>query len=117
MPATLAHELTHWLVSLPWAEQSGVCYTPAGFDHVAEWGDDVPTWAIILTSIAPTLLGSLVGLIGLWRLFNAPPGSTRAWLVTGSIAGWWVIYVAPSADDLDFSAKYTSDTEDTQNNG
>jgi len=102
MPATLAHEATHWLVSLPWASQSAVIHDDCGFVHGVEWGEQAPTWAIVFTSLAPTLLGSLVGLIGLLRLLTAPPGSTRVWFVTGAIAGWWVIYVMPSSDDLDF---------------
>lgn len=105
LPATLAHEVTHWLVSLsmPWSEQSAVIHDGSGFVHGVEWGEETPLWAIVLTSIAPTLLGSVVGCVGLYRLFLAPPGTTRAWFVSAAIAGWWVIYACPSADDLDFS--------------
>ena len=102
LPPTLAHELTHWLVSLPWADESAVIHDEQGFVHGVNWTDETPDWAIVLTSIAPLLLGSVVGLIGLWRLIAAPPGSPREWLVAGSLAGYWVIYVAPSGDDLNF---------------
>jgi hypothetical protein len=118
MPATLAHEVTHWLVSLPWSEQSAVIHDGSGFVHGVEWSDETPAWAVVLTSIAPTILGSVVGCVGLYRLLTAPPPTTRAWLVSASIAGWWVIYVCPSADDLDFSRSTADDTsQETQNNG
>jgi hypothetical protein len=111
MPATLAHEVTHWVVSLPWSEQSAVIHDETGFVHGVEWRDETAAWVVILTSLAPTILGSAVGLVGLYRLFTVPPGNTRQWLITAAIAGWWVIYVCPSDDDLDFALT----TEDEEN--
>jgi hypothetical protein len=115
LPTTMLHELTHWLVGLPWADESAIFYETDGygFGHGVNWGDDVPTWAPIVTSLAPTLLGALVGLIGLWRLFVAPPdGFTE--LATAAIASlYWGIYCLPQGDDLDI---YSNDGDTMQNN-
>jgi len=108
LPATLAHELTHLLLGLPWAEQSAIIVDDQGICHGVDWSDETPQWAVVLSSLGPTLLGSLVGLIGLWRVLTVPPGSSRAWLLSAALAAYWVIYVMPSGDDLDIY-----DTEQT----
>lgn len=102
-PATLAHELTHMLVALPWAVESAIIVDERGPAHYVRWDDDTPAWAVWLASLAPTLLGSAVGLIGLLRLLTAPPATLNTWLLAGAIAGYWTIYVAPSHDDRDIN--------------
>jgi hypothetical protein len=101
LPATLLHELTHFLLALPWADQSAIIVDDQGICHGVDWTDDAPRWAIILASLGPTFLGALVGIIGLWRLATVPPGGSREWLIAGALAAYWSIYVAPSGDDLD----------------
>lgn len=102
-PATLLHELTHYLLALPWSDESVVVIGEGGDAlHAVDYRDDVPAWAPIVASLGPTMLGSLVGVIGLYRLLNSPPGGLNEWLLVGGLTAWWVIYVAPSGDDLDF---------------
>jgi hypothetical protein len=108
-PATLLHELTHLLLALPWTEESAIIVDDAGVAHYCTWRDDAPTLGIVLASLGPTILGSVVGLIGLIQLVTAPPGTLNDWLIAGAIAGWWVIYAAPSSDDLDINGDHTWD--------
>jgi len=103
-PAMILHELTHMALALPWADESAIIVDETGPAHHVNWADDTPLWAVALTSLGPTLLGSLVGLVGLWRLLTAPPASASDMLVAAAIAGYWVIYVAPSPADLDIQA-------------
>jgi hypothetical protein len=99
-PATLLHELTHMLLALPWAEESAIIVDDVGVAHHVNWRQDTPMWAIVLASLGPTMLGSVVGLVGLIQLVTTPPGTVTEWLLAGAIAGWWTIYAAPSGDDL-----------------
>lgn len=99
-PATLLHELTHMLLALPWAEESAII-VDGDVGHYVNWSPTAPQWAILLASLGPTLLGSLVGVVGLYQLVTSPPGTVAEWLLAGAIAGWWTIYAAPSGDDLD----------------
>jgi len=101
LPAMLAHELTHLLLSLPWATESAIVIDDLGAAHLVDWEPGTPRWAIVLASLGPTLLGSAVGLVGLWQLLQSPPGNLNQWLLAGAIAGWWTIYAAPSGTDLD----------------
>lgn len=101
-PAMLLHELTHYLLALPWSEESVVVIGEGGQAvHAVDYRDDVPEWVPLLASLGPTVLGSVAGLYGLYRLFASPPGTVNQWLVAGALAAYWVIYVAPSGDDLD----------------
>lgn len=102
LPATLAHELTHLLLALPWATESAIVIDDVGAAHLVDWEPGTPRWAIVLASLGPTILGSIVGLVGLWLLVQSPPGTLNDWLLAGAIAGWWVIYASPSPADLDF---------------
>jgi hypothetical protein len=98
-PAMVLHELTHALVAQPWAERSAVVFDGASAAVHIEWSDDPPAWGVTLAHLAPTLLGTLVGLIGLVQLATSPPTGLNQWLVAGAIAAYWTIYVAPSGDD------------------
>jgi len=101
LPATLAHELTHMLLSVPWADETAVAWHRDGVACFTAWSDEAPQWAIVLSSLGPTLIGSIAGIGGLWQLFTAPPETSSGLLTTAAIAAWWVIYVTPSGDDLD----------------
>jgi hypothetical protein len=112
-PTTLLHELTHWLTGLPWADESAIFYEN-GFGHVTNWGDDVPAWAPVVTSLAPTLLGALVGVIGLWQLFASPPSDFES-LATAAIASlYWGIFTLPQGDDLDIYQRSSTMQNNTQ---
>jgi hypothetical protein len=104
-PATLLHELTHFLLALPWADENAIIRDEGGVAHYCSWGEDVSAWSVWLVSLGPTLLGSVVGVIGLWRLVSAPPGTAGEALVAAAIAGYWIIYVVPSGDDLDIQTE------------
>jgi len=101
LPATLAHELTHMLLAAPWADETAVAWHADGVACFTNWTPSAPRWAIVLASLGPTILGSLVGIGGLWQMLTAPPSSSRELLITAAIAAWWVIYTTPSGDDLD----------------
>jgi len=97
----MLHELTHFLLALPWAEESAIIADQQGLAHGVTWTDDAPTWAIVLASLGPTFLGALVGVVGLFRLVTQPPATMNQWLLSAAIAGYWVIYASPSGEDLD----------------
>jgi len=99
-PATLLHELTHMLLAVPWAAESAIIVDEDGPACYVTWATSAPRWGIVLASLGPTLLGAIVGVLGLWQLATSPPGSLNQLLLSAGIAAYWVIYVAPSEDDL-----------------
>lgn len=101
LPPTLAHELTHMLLSVPWADETAIAWHEHGVSNFVAWSEDAPQWAVVLASLGPTFLGALVGIGGLWQIVAAPPSSGTDMLITGALAAWWVIYAAPSPDDMD----------------
>lgn len=101
LPPMLAHELTHFLLALPWAEQSAIVVDDSGPFHGVDWTDDAPRAAIVLSSLGPTFVGTIAGGIGLWHLWHSPPSSARQWVLVGVSAIWWSIYAAPSPADAD----------------
>jgi hypothetical protein len=115
LPASMLHELTHFVLAQPWAEQSAIIWDDQGLVHGVDWQPETPRWAIVLASLGPTILGSLVGLVGLWRLLTAPPATLNEWLIAGAIAGWWTIYASPSPDDLDIYQPEQSDPASNSN--
>jgi hypothetical protein len=100
------------LLAAPWANETAVAWHRDGVACFTDWEDNAPQWAIALASLGPTLIGAIVGIGGLWQLFTAPPNAGSDLAITGAIAGWWVIYAMPSADDLDIY-----DNRDTNNDG
>jgi hypothetical protein len=112
LPATLAHELTHLLLALPWADESAIIFDGRGPAHYVNWQDSVPRSAVVLASLGPTILGSVVGLVGLVLMLQDPPAG-RELVLAGGVAAWWVIYVSPSPDDLDLYSAQDNDNGDT----
>jgi len=111
LPPSLAHELTHWLVSLPFAQQTAVVYDGTGFVHGVEWGESASKYAVMATGLAPAVLGIALGCIMLWQLYVMSVADRNlAYLALLSI--WWGIYVWPGADDLDFSTEPDSPLPD-----
>jgi len=105
------------LVALPWAEESAIIVDDRGPAHYVTWADETPLWAVVLASLAPTMLGTVVGIIGLLRLLIAPPATAGQTLVAAAIAGYWVIYVAPSPDDLDIQEPEQNQSNSGDSNG
>ena len=56
-PPTIAHELTHGVLALPWARQLVFVFEPdtASASVGVDWVDDAPTWAIVLAHFGPLL--------------------------------------------------------------
>lgn len=106
LPPTLLHEATHAVLAAPWASQLALVVDPVGVDAAVgiDWRPDVPTPAIVLAHYGPTVIGGLVGVAGaFWLAVAAQPASARAWLLAGTLAVWWAIYMAPSPSDRDLS--------------
>ena len=107
-PGVFVHELCHFVASLPWADQAAIVVgasEQATAEHVWKPRDDAPRWALIFVGVAPSLLGAIVGLLGLWQLHTAPPESATGLLTALVAAAYWSLVVIPSAEDL------TLDTE------
>lgn len=96
LPAVLAHELTHAAATLPihgadvetislYPPRATLTYPPG-----TSW------WAIRAVNLAPTIVGTAVGLpILVWVVTSwsvAPP-------LLAYIAGSWAVYTAPSEQD------------------
>jgi hypothetical protein len=112
-PSTVAHEMTHLIVSLPWAVETALLIDDAGPRHVVRYGEETPRWAVWLTSLAPALLGTIVAIGGAWLLLTAPPESGTGWLLAAALAWAWVVFMSPSTSDLDISTDTMSDTNTT----
>lgn len=103
LPPTVAHELAHVLVVLPWVDRLGVIYDPpTGHAEVrVNYADGVPRWAKIAAHYAPFGLGLLLaGLALAWVVTSgSTPERLQEWLLWSVVGVWWVIFTLPSADD------------------
>ncbi len=106
LPATLLHELTHAVVSAPFADTLAVVVEPRGMHAsvAVDWRDDAPDWGLVLAHYAPMLAGlfaaaavSIHWVVSGGRL----PQSTVGWAKLAIAAVSWGIYVTPSEDDRD----------------
>jgi hypothetical protein len=81
LPATLLHELTHVLASLPWANEIRVRLRPRTGEARAaiQYPPATPDWLIRLHELSPAILGLIGGMI---------------------LAGWWVTTGDPMPDSL-----------------
>lgn len=102
LPPAILHEATHAALAAPWAHELSVVVEPASARAAVgiDWRPDVPQWAVVTAHYGPLLVGAAVGLLGTgWLVAGHQPESARAWLLSGMLAVWWVIYTAPSQDD------------------
>ena len=100
LPAALLHELSHALVALPWADAVAVQFDGSGGAACEVSWEDPPDYAVLLAAYAPLWLGTVVGAIGLWSFVTGPqPQSLNDWLLSGALAGYWVVYVAHDPRD------------------
>lgn len=115
LPPAIAHEATHAVAALPWAERVGVVIEPTDLDAAVgvDWREDAPGWASWVVGYAPLVLGLCVGVAALWRIVTegVPAGTDLAY---AAILGcWWAIYAWPSADDRRSARGQGRDTEES----
>jgi hypothetical protein len=102
-PGVFAHEFCHFIASLPVADQAAIVvgeneHTTA--EHVWAPRDDVSRWQLAMVAVAPSVLGAIAGLLGLWRLQTAPPQTGSGLVMACVLAAYWVLIIIPSAEDL-----------------
>jgi hypothetical protein len=104
-PVALAHELSHYLAALPWADESAILLEPAGgrATTLITWRADAPRWAVALACLFPTVLGAGLGVAALvwWGLAGlAVPADLEGWmrLTIGALS--WGVFTWPSPSDL-----------------
>jgi hypothetical protein len=103
-PGVFIHEMCHFLASLPVADQAAIVVGEsehATAEHVWAPRDDVSRWQLALVGVAPSLLGAVAGLLGLWRLQTAPPQTAGGLMMACVLAAYWVMIIIPSAEDLE----------------
>jgi hypothetical protein len=115
LPPALAHELTHLVLSLPWADSAALVFEGGHAGLHVDWRDSAPTWGIVLAAYGPLLVGTIIGGVGLATLVLGGAPELRWWPYLGLLACWWAIYVTPSADDRRTAQTATAghDTADT----
>jgi hypothetical protein len=103
LPPTVAHELTHAVVSKPWADRQAIA-DPLSLRPTCQvwWREGAPQSAVAFAALAPLILGVLVGLAAIAWVFveGRVPATAEDWLTTAVAAIWWGIYVSPSRSDL-----------------
>lgn len=92
-PAVCLHELTHAVAALPWGEVESVTIVPPRATLLYPAG--APSWAIRLANLAPTIVGTVVGLPLLWLAITVW-GLPVPWLAY--LAGCWAVYTLPISD-------------------
>jgi len=105
LPATLAHEVTHALASVPWAKQLALVIEPSSGRAVVrvDWRESAGAWGRRVAALAPFAGGLLAGLVALYLWIRngaaAPENGTQMakWCL---FSVYWLIYMTPSADDL-----------------
>lgn len=93
-PALLLHELTHYVFSLPWADELSIEIRLGPESAVyASWRNDAPLWGIALAHLAPTV----VGVLSVPIMFTGVPefGPFAMLLLIAN----WVVFIWPSKDD------------------
>lgn len=105
LPAVVAHELTHLIAAVPWSQSAGVVIADGAAECQIRWRDDPPTLGVVLAAYAPTLVGCVLGVGGLVALATNRPDTAAEWLCAAAAAGYWVIYVLPSAFDREVAAQ------------
>lgn len=93
LPAVLAHELTHATAALPFGRVNAVTIFPPR--AILEYPPETSWLAIRFVNLAPTIVGSLVGLPALVMLTTAIglPVPVVVYLI-----GSWAIYTLPVSD-------------------
>jgi len=113
-PGVFAHEFCHFIASLPWADEAAIVVgesQTATAEHVWMPSDDAPRWALIFVAAAPSLLGAVTGVLGLWRLHTAPPESATTLLIAFVAAAYWSLVIIPSVEDLELPDTQDDSTE------
>jgi len=105
LPAVVAHELTHLIAAVPWSQSAGVVIADGAAECQIRWRDDPPTIGVILAAYAPTVVGCVLGVGGLVALATDRPDTAAEWLWAAAAAGYWIIYVLPSAFDREVAAQ------------
>jgi len=103
LPATLAHETTHAIASLPWASRLALVVEPrSGRATVrVEWHDSAGQWARRIAALAPFVAGVLAAVAGaaLW-MAGAGPLNDAGLLEWSIVAAWWTVFMLPSRPDV-----------------
>lgn len=105
LPATVAHELAHIIVALPFASSVGLLLYPQ--THAAiDWIEDVPKWGVRAAQFAPLVLGLLIGSSAIvYALATGTTPETAAdYLAVGFLAVYWFVFTKPSEEDLEVEA-------------
>jgi len=100
-PARLAHELTHVIAGLPWAERWQVRINEHGADARIQWREGTPGWAVALHALAPLIIGCVVAGLALGQLATGRPLpqtiEAALWWTLGTLT--WLLYTLPSDGD------------------
>jgi len=103
LPGTLAHELTHAIASLPWAQRLALVVEPrSGRAAVrVDWRETAGDRARALAALAPLAAGTvaLIAAINLWVRGGLPVLQSAGVLQWGLVAAWWSVYMVPSEAD------------------
>jgi len=103
LPGTLAHELTHAIASLPWAQRLALVVEPrSGRAAVrVDWRETAGDRARAIAALAPLVGGTvaLIAAINLWVRGGLPVLQSAGVLQWGLVAAWWSVYMVPSEAD------------------
>jgi len=104
LPSKLAEEAVHAVAALPWAARMGILVEPrSGVASVQiEWLDEPPRWGLIMTHLAPAILGSAigVGVLAWWALEGfVMPATWTDWALLSVVATWWALFTVPGSED------------------
>ena len=97
LPSTLAHELTHAVVAMPYADDVFLSVYPEVFIGV-DYQDNAPRAAKVATAAAPLVSGAVMGTLTLAVLLatDVSPNFTTGVL----LAFWWAHYTISSIGDF-----------------
>lgn len=123
LPPTMLHELTHAILSAPYAEQIGIVFenpdTSLGAECRVIYKDSAPRWAVVLGHLGPLIVGTLLTVVGVgWVVvsgFSAPETPIQ-WLKLSIAAVWYAIYLGPSLEDLDINTGQPAAEQDKRGN-
>lgn len=112
LPVRLLHELSHLAVALPWADDWQIVVDADDAAARVSWAEDTPAWGVVLSALAPALLGLGVALSALAFVLSTgrplPQSLMDALWWTLGVVGW-ALYTAPSPADCRSAAEVIRD--------
>jgi hypothetical protein len=110
LPPTVAHEATHWAVARCGTDDAAMAVEVRGGRALAAWPPIESTALRVFAFLAPTVFGSILALLWLWRGVDL-----TGWRLLFGVG--LAIYTVPSPADIRGALGIQDSQQETDDNG